>query len=49
MPADSSPFFALAAAALLLAAADWVDYMQMGRVDGRWVIVNVLWETRPRR
>lgn len=28
--------------------ADWVDYMQLARVDGRWVIVNVLWERKPR-
>jgi len=27
--------------------ADWVDYMQLARVDGRWVIVNVLWERKP--
>jgi hypothetical protein len=26
--------------------ADWVDYMQLGKVDGRWVIVNVLWERK---
>jgi hypothetical protein len=23
---------------------NWVDYMHLGRVDGRWVIINVLWE-----
>lgn len=28
--------------------ADWVDYMQLAKVDGRWVIVNVLWERKPR-
>ena len=27
--------------------SDWVDYMQLGMVDGRWVIVNVLWERKP--
>jgi len=27
--------------------SDWVDYMQLGKVDGRWVIVNVLWERKP--
>jgi hypothetical protein len=27
--------------------ADWVDYMQLAKVDGRWVIVNVLWERKP--
>jgi hypothetical protein len=29
-------------------ARSWVDYLQVARVDGRWVIVNVLWEMRPR-
>jgi hypothetical protein len=27
--------------------ADWIDYMQLARVNGRWVIVNVLWEKKP--
>jgi hypothetical protein len=27
--------------------ADWVDYMQLAKVEGRWVIVNVLWELKP--
>jgi len=22
----------------------WVDFLQLARVDGRWVIVNVLWQ-----
>ena len=26
--------------------ADWIDYMHLAKVDGRWVIVNVLWEMR---
>lgn len=25
---------------------DWIDYLQLARVDGRWVIVNVLWERK---
>jgi hypothetical protein len=29
--------------------ADWVDYMQLAKVNGRWVIVNVLWERKPAR
>ena len=29
--------------------ADWIDYMQLAKVDGRWVIVNVLWENKPGR
>lgn len=28
-------------------ASDWVDYMHLGRVDGQWKIINVLWELRP--
>ena len=27
--------------------ADWVDYMQLAKVNGRWVILNVLWEKKP--
>jgi putative lumazine-binding protein len=27
--------------------AEWIDYMQLAKIDGRWVIVNVLWERRP--
>lgn len=26
----------------------WIDYMHMARVDGRWQIVNVLWELKQR-
>jgi hypothetical protein len=25
----------------------WIDYMHMARWNGRWVIVNVLWELKP--
>ena len=28
-------------------AATWVDYLHVARWNGRWVIVNVLWELRP--
>src|SRR3954466_15161980 len=28
-------------------ASDWVDYLQLARSNGRWVIVNVLWELKP--
>lgn len=28
--------------------ADWIDYMQLAKVDGRWMIVNVLWERKPK-
>jgi hypothetical protein len=26
----------------------WIDYMHMAKVNGRWVIVNVLWEVKRR-
>jgi hypothetical protein len=26
----------------------WIDYMHMAKYNGRWVIVNVLWELKPR-
>jgi hypothetical protein len=29
-----------------LEAAAWVDYMHLAKVDGRWVIVNILWERK---
>jgi len=25
---------------------DWIDYMQLARIEGRWVVVNVLWEMK---
>lgn len=27
----------------------WVDYMHMAKFNGRWVIVNVLWELKPKK
>lgn len=27
--------------------AGWFDYMQLGRVNGKWVIINVLWVLKP--
>ncbi len=35
------------AATVRLDATGWVDFLQVGKVDGRWVIINVLWEMRP--
>jgi Putative lumazine-binding len=35
------------AAAAKADMAEWVDYMQLAKIDGRWVIVNVLWERKP--
>jgi hypothetical protein len=28
---------------------DWIDYMHMAKSNGRWVIVNVLWEMKPKQ
>jgi Putative lumazine-binding len=28
-------------------ASDWIDYMHLAKWNGRWVIVNVLWEMKP--
>ena len=28
-------------------ASGWVDYMHLAKWNGRWVIVNVLWELKP--
>lgn len=34
------------AAVAKVTMTDWIDYLQLARVDGRWVIVNVLWERK---
>jgi hypothetical protein len=35
------------AASARVQAAGWVDYMHLAKSNGRWVIVNVLWELEP--
>jgi hypothetical protein len=35
------------AACVKVVATDWVDYLQVAKFNGRWVIVNVLWELKP--
>jgi hypothetical protein len=35
------------AASVKIVASDWIDYLHMAKVAGRWVIVNVLWELKP--
>ena len=35
------------AASAKVIASDWVDYLQLAKWKGRWVIVNVLWELKP--
>ena len=27
---------------------DWVDYMHIAKLNGKWLIVNVLWEMKPK-
>ena len=28
--------------------ADWgIDHMQLGKYDGQWKIVNILWQSHP--
>jgi hypothetical protein len=35
------------AACVKVVASSWIDYLQVAKFDGRWVIVNVLWELKP--
>lgn len=35
------------AASVKVVASDWVDYLHVGKFNGRWVIINVLWELKP--
>lgn len=35
------------AASVKIVASDWIDYLHLARFNGRWVIVNVLWELKP--
>ncbi len=34
-------------ASVKIIAADWIDYLHVVKFNGRWVIVNVLWELKP--
>jgi len=35
------------AASVKIIASDWIDYLHIAKFNGRWVIVNVLWEMKP--
>ncbi len=37
------------AACIKVVASDWVDYLQVAKFNGKWVIVNVLWEMKPKK
>lgn len=34
-------------ASVKVVAADWIDYLHVAKWNGKWVIVNVLWELKP--
>jgi putative lumazine-binding protein len=36
------------AASIKVVASDWIDYLHVAKSNGRWVIVNVLWELKPK-
>lgn len=36
------------AASVKAVMSGWIDYMHLAKVNGRWVIVNVLWELKRR-
>lgn len=36
------------AASVKVVASDWIDYLHVAKSNGRWVIVNVLWELKPK-
>ena len=33
-------------ASVKVTATDWIDYMHLAKWNGRWVVVNVLWELK---
>jgi len=35
------------AASVKVVASEWIDYLHIAKFNGRWVIVNVLWELKP--
>lgn len=37
------------AASVKIVASDWIDYLHVAKWNGRWVIVNVLWELKPQK
>ena len=35
------------AAVVKIVANEWIDYLEMAKVDGAWKIINVLWALKP--
>lgn len=35
------------AASVKIVASDWIDYLHIAKSNGRWMIINVLWELKP--
>ena len=36
------------AAVVKIVASDWIDYLEVGKFNGEWKIINVLWELKPK-
>lgn len=36
-------------ATVRLEMKDWVDYMHLAKFNGKWMIINVLWQLKPRK
>ena len=36
-------------ACVKIIAEDWIDYLQIGKFNDDWKIINVLWELKPRK
>lgn len=37
------------AATVKLEMRDWIDYMHIAKSNGKWQIINVLWEMKPKK
>src|ERR1700736_1032546 len=36
------------AAVVKIIASDWIDYLEVAKLNGEWKIINVLWELKPK-
>src|SRR5687767_10663314 len=37
------------AATVKLEMRDWIDFMHIAKINGKWMVVNVLWEPEPKK